>query len=422
MSDKKGSLGSGSDKLRGAVEKAKAEAQKRQQQQKLEELRQKQAARSKQPIAPPQRTPPATPPPAPPAAAVAALDDSQKSKLNSLRSSFDRVVRDAELGDVYREIGELDNQLTNLPLKLETLRGRGFAHSGNLEKALDKLNGEWDKTRPQVANRVQEEVGRLNSEMTTLNNQYNQLLRAPTAALITQVDGAISRTNSRISQVSSNLKNLYKGIREGLSDTRQAIERAEWMIQQIDESPDIQLYPAEGPLLAVDATWERQGAENPNGVLYLTDQRLLFEQKEEIATKKVLFITTQKQKVQKLLLEAPAREIEEMKHSEEGRGFLGLRKDDILELVFSANTNFSRARFHLKGQDSSDWAAMIKQVRSGEIDKYRHEAYMEEMEAAATATASLPTQCPYCFADLPAQPRGVTSVVCEFCGGVVTAA
>lgn len=421
--DKKGSFGAGADKLRGAVEKAKEEAQKRQQQQKLEELRQKQAARGKQPIAPPQRTSPATPPPAPPpAAAVAGLDDSQKSKLNSLRSSFERVVRDAELGDLYREIGEIDNQMTNLPLKLDTLRGRGFVHSGNLEKALDKLNGEWDKVRPQVASRVQEEVGRLNTELNTLTTQYNQLQRAPSAVLLTQVDGAIDRANQRVSQVSSNLKNLYKGVKEGLSETQSAVERAEWMIQQIDESPAIDLYPAEGPLLAVDATWEKSGDNNPSGVLYLTDQRILFEQKEEIATKKVLFITTKKEKVQKLLLEAPAREIEDIKHSEEGRGFLGLRSDDILELVFSANTNFSRARFHLKGQESSDWAAMIKHVRSGEIDKYRHTAYLEAMESAASATASLPTQCPSCFAELAAQPRGVTSVTCEFCGAVVTAA
>ena len=425
--DKKGSFGAGADKLRGAVEKAKEEAQKRQQQQKLDELRKKQAARGKQPIAPPRRpSPPARPAAAPAvaatAAAASALSDDQKSKLNSLRSSFDSVNQDAELGDLYREIGEIDNQLTNLPLTLDTLRGRGFVHSGNLEKALDKLDEEWDKVRPQVEARVQEEVGRLNTEVDALERQYNQLVQRPTAVLLTQVDQAIDRTEKRVSQVSTNLQNLYKGVKEGLNETQGAIERAEWMIQQIDESPAIELYPAEGPLLAVEATWEKDGDGDPSGILYLTDQRILFEQKEEIATKKFLFITTASEKVQKLLLEAPAREVEDIKHSEEGRGFLGLRSDDILELVFSSNTNFSRARFHIKGQDSSEWAAMLKHVRSGEIDRYRHTAYLEAMESAASATASLPTQCPSCFAELAAQPRGVTSVTCEFCGAVVTAA
>ncbi|MBK8433528.1 MAG: hypothetical protein IPL28_20590 [Chloroflexi bacterium] len=145
--DKKGSFGAGADKLRGAVEKAKEEAQKRQQQQKLDELRKKQAARGSNRLRHPvgRRPPPAQRPHplvAATAAAASALSDDQKSKLNSLRSSFDSVNQDAELGDLYREIGEIDNQLTNLPLTLDTLRGRGFVHSGNLEKALDKLDEE----------------------------------------------------------------------------------------------------------------------------------------------------------------------------------------------------------------------------------------------------------------------------------------
>ncbi|MBK8433527.1 MAG: hypothetical protein IPL28_20585 [Chloroflexi bacterium] len=161
----------------------------------------------------------------------------------------------------------------------------------------------------------------MNTEVDALERQYNQLVQRPTAVLLTQVDQAIDRTEKRVSQVSTNLQNLYKGVKEGLNETQGAIERAEWMIQQIDESPAIELYPAEGPLLAVEATWEKDGDGDPSGILYLTDQRILFEQKEEIATKKFLFITTASEKVQKLLLEAPAREVEDIKHSEEGRGF-----------------------------------------------------------------------------------------------------
>ena len=46
--------------------------------------------------------------------------------------------------------------------------------------------------------------------------------------------------------------------------------------------------------MAVRATWQKGGEDNPQGILYLTDQRLLFEQKQEIGAKKVLFITTEK--------------------------------------------------------------------------------------------------------------------------------
>lgn len=425
----RGGTSGGNNALRSAVDKAKEEAQQRQQQHRLAELRKqqqaKQAARAKTPIAPPPRPRPTAAPAVvavTATAAAAALSDEDRASLNSLESSFNQANKESELGDVYREIGEIDDLLTNLPLKLDQLRTRGYVHSGHLEDALEKLDAEWDKIRPQVQTRTQQEVTRLNSEMDALEQQYNQLLRAPRGPLLKQVDAAVERAKERINQVENNLGNLYKAVRSGVGEVEDAVSHAEWMVQQIDESPAIELYAAEGPLLAVEAEWEQDGDEGPDGVLYLTDQRLLFEQKEEIATKKFLFVTTKSEKVQKLLLDVPAAEIEDVQHSEEGRGFLNMRKDDIIELVFSAKAPISRARFHLKGQESSDWAAMIKKVRSGEIDKFRQGSFVGAMEEAAAATASLPTQCPSCFAELPAQPRGVTSVTCDFCGAVATAA
>jgi hypothetical protein len=110
-----------------------------------------------------------------------------------------------------------------------------------------------------------------------------------------------------------------------------------------------------------------------------------------------------------------------MKHSEEG-GFLGMGKDDILELICSANAPVSRVRLHLKGQDSSDWAGYIKRVQTGEINDDRDEDYLDEIEVVQALSGSFPTRCPNCFADVPPPPRGVTSVTCEFCGGTITPA
>jgi len=154
--------------------------------------------------------------------------------------------------------------------------------------------------------------------------------------------------------------------------------------------------------------------------LFLTDQRLLFEQREEVVTKKRFgLFKADSEMVQKLLIEAEIHEIDSIEHKEEG-GFLGMGKDDIIEFVFAATAPVSRARFHLKGQDSADWAAMIKRIQTGDIDKDRSEEYVEELETAGIVSASFPAQCPNCFAAVPEQPRGVTSYTCEFCGAVIT--
>ena len=59
---------------------------------------------------------------------------------------------------------------------------------------------------------------------------------------------------------------------------------------------------AEAPLMATEAEWERDGEEGPDGTLYLTDQRLLFEQNEEIATEKLFGLITTKKETRRELL------------------------------------------------------------------------------------------------------------------------
>ena len=96
---------------------------------------------------------------------------------------------------------------------------------------------------------------------------------------------------------------------------------------------------------------------------------------------------------------------------------MGMGKADILEIIFSANAPLTRGRFHLKGQDSSDWATMIKRIQTGEIDDDRADEYVDDVEDADAL--QFPTQCPGCFAPVPPPARGVKSVTCEFCGTVI---
>ncbi|MCB0178805.1 MAG: hypothetical protein KDI62_11290 [Anaerolineae bacterium] len=423
----KGKSGSTSGgKLGAIVSRAKQDAAKKRKEEKLAELRRKQqsrqATRAKQTMPKTRRAKTGHSASSKPKASSKAVDEELRSKLSMLEHQYGSLQRDSELGGIYDAIGDIEEQFAKLPSRLDKLRERGYVHSAHLENEIDTLDDQWDKVRPRVESNLKEQIDRLDDEMDELEKQYDRLAAAPSKSVFGKVETEVDRLEKRVRTISNNISELYQGIWEGLTDVDSAVRAAEWMIEQIDASPEIQLYEAEGPLLAVEAEWEQDGEdEGPDGVLYLTDQRLLFEQKEEIATKKFLFITREKEKVQKLLLDIPAREIQDVAHDEEGRGFLGMRKDDILELVFSANAPISRGRFHLKGQDSSDWAVMIKHVRSGEIDELRADAFVGEMEAAAALTASLPERCPNCFADVPPQPRGVTNYTCEFCDALIEA-
>jgi hypothetical protein len=352
------------------------------------------------------------------AAAGAAVSEEMLSQVTAIQDKFEQLESQAQLSDVYTAIGNIDAKLTDLPFELESMRDRGYVHSGQLEDKLEALDDKWDEVRPRVEEALESQIRRLDRELEQTERQVDNL-NPSNAAAVRSADSAVDGLERRISSARSAVDGLYDGMESELYAIEHQIGAVRQMLELLDGSQEIKLREAEGPLLAVKTIWHQDGEEGPEGVLFLTDLRLLFEQREEVVTKKRLGIfKAESEMVQKLLIETEVHEIESINHKEEG-GFLGMGKDDIIELVFAASASLSRARFHLKGQDSADWAAMIKRVQTGEVDEDRSDEYVEELEASGVTSASFPTQCPTCFAAVPEQPRGVTSYTCEFCGAVI---
>ena len=78
-----------------------------------------------------------------------------------------------------------------------------------------------------------------------------------------------------------------------------SIEKFEENLEFTFETSSGKLLAHEYVIIGVKAVWTKDGKENkddPEGVLFLTDQRILFEQKEEVATKKFLFITKERER------------------------------------------------------------------------------------------------------------------------------
>jgi hypothetical protein len=180
------------------------------------------------------------------------------------------------------------------------------------------------------------------------------------------------------------------------------------------EQASFGLIATEAPVEAVPANWKKpDDKDGVEGVLFLTDQRLIFEQKEEVATKKVLFITTEKQKVQALQWEVPLAQIEQAMGSK--KGFMG--KDDFLTITCVSGAAFRSAEIHLKGETGEAWQGFIGRVKSGEIAKERTVPVdVKAVEAAASA----PTKCATCGATITQTiMRGQTEITCEFCGSKI---
>lgn len=349
------------------------------------------------------------------AAAAVVTAEQLQFRINAVQSRFESLQAETQLSDLYQILGNADGRLNQMPAELEALRSRGFVHAGRLESRITSLQGQWKIARPRVEAAIRQQSNQLNQELQRVRPVVSQM-STRSHNTIDVADSAINSLQNQIGAARNTVTSMYSGVDNELNRINAILGQLGWMMDQFDQSAEVTLRRAEGPVLAVEAEWYRDGDEGPDGILYLTDQRLLFEQKEEVATKKFLgLFTTEKSKVQRLLLETEVKEIESAKDSEEG-GFLGMGKKDMLDFVLGGNAPVTRARFHIKGQGSSDWAAWIRRVQNGEVDRERASDFVAEVAVAQATAAAFPNQCPSCFAPVPPQPRGITSVQCEFCG------
>jgi hypothetical protein len=218
----------------------------------------------------------------------------------------------------------------------------------------------------------------------------------------------------KVSAAEKTIDGMYNQVESQFRNFESRLTEIEYLLTNLGEV-SFQLLPTEGGIAAVKAVWCKTGKEqkdDPEGVLFLTDQRLLFEQKEEVATKKVLFIATAKQKMQSLQWEVPVAMLDTITTSKQGM----LKNEDHIEIRFQPGAALEMAHLHI-WRDCEAWQALLNRAKGREFDQDRavpiDQAAMDKVKAA-------PTQCPSCGAVMKnVVLRGQESITCEYCGAVV---
>ncbi len=329
-----------------------------------------------------------------------------EKRLTALRSQ-------ATLSDLRARLGTLDAALRDLPAALLEVRQGGYIYKAYLEKKVDVLQKQWEGLRQrldteaaQQSRMFLEQVDRLQRRLAALGSEFRP-------ADLQVLEKEVSFLEGQVGDVAEALEGTFQTLQGNVQQTQRQIEALRWLLQQI-AGASFRLRPEENVVEAVSAQYlTRQEKEGPRGILFLTDQRLIFEQKEDVVTTKFLFIPTEKQRVQKVLLGAPIGAVAEMQAGE--RGALMFKKE-LLRLAFSQG-DVRQALFRLEA-DSEAWAAWIGRVRSGDIAGERVGAAAAPIVQASPA--QMPECCPTCGAALQVEVvRGMASITCEYCGTVI---
>lgn len=341
------------------------------------------------------------------------------SEINALQTRVNWMQDNVRLKSILDEVEDLQTSVHGMAQRIQELRTQGYVFEKDLEPKAVNFAQQWEKLRSGITSQISLQTLTLQNSLRGLENKLSQLngLRTNLGAarpLLAGAQAELTALESKVRSAESTLRGTYDTFKREVESVEYHLNEIDYTLTQVAEAK-FTLLPTEGAILAVKAVWceeVKERKDDPEGVLYLTDQRLLFERKEEVATKKILFITTEKQKVQELKWEVPVALIGEVKATKEGL----LKNEDHLDLRFGAGAALGSAHLHI-WQESNEWLQLINRAKTHEFDQTRAVAINQ---AEVEKVKSAPALCPACGGNLnQVILRGQDTVKCEYCGHVI---
>jgi predicted nucleic acid-binding Zn-ribbon protein len=337
-------------------------------------------------------------------------------RFDSLRSRWDGLRSRATLAHLHDGIEDTAGKIEGLPHQIAKLRKRGYRYSRAWEAQAETLRESWPERRRE-ARRILREQAR---DMDDLAKDIEELCdhsRLSDSGL-DRLDDKLDRLQSQITSAESNVRGAFDSLNDQIYQLQREFDSVEFMLDSLDTAA-FDLYPDENGVAACEATWTNHPDE-PKGILFLNDGRLVFEQREKKAKKKVLFITIESELVQDKLWETPVGNVAELE-AEDKRKFL--RRKELLHLRFREYSSglHGDVTLRLENTTNEEWAGLIKRVQSGEIEADRYDAPARDAAPLADAAPptppkEIPTKCPACGGKLPPLVKGMREIVCEYCG------
>jgi len=351
-----------------------------------------------------------------------------ESTVARLERKLESLQKDALLPSVREELAQTDSRIAELPGALAQLRSRGYQFHSYLEARAEALAERWPDRQRQAQHDLRRAEADLRGDVAAVAQAVGNLARvrsrplSSAKAILDRVDKDLDAAERQVRSRTDAVKTGYRAAKDEARALEKEVQACTQLLDLADGASFAWL-AEEAPIAQVEATWLEDGEKRgPEGRLYVTDCRVLFERHEEVATKKVLFVTTRRETVRELLWDVPVTAIAAADTVKVRRG-LAMRRD-VLELTFEPPATLRQVTLRLK-DDAAKWDALIGRARPGEVDSERVAPPEGQAEGAASrplaATYLVPAKCPHCGGSMDAAGliRGVAAMPCDYCGVTV---
>ena len=301
-----------------------------------------------------------------------ATDQNQPAqKLAQLQERVKQLQADAELSEIERDVSDITTEVRRLAQELARLRHRGYVYARDLEQRVESIRGQWLNELPNLQNEIKAEARHLRTDVMQVvalsgaasaqaNNVLGLLKTMPT------FEKEIDDLEAKIKAAESRLKNRFSAQERDVSQIIEEMDDIHALLDLCQEA-SFTFEDPENVYLAAQGEWVAtgKGGDDPDGVLFLTDKRLIFEQKEKTGKKLGLFGGQMTHELKWQLSLSQIVSVEP-----ENKGLFGGK--DLLHLTLGAGAPYPKITVEVKGKAKSKaWAEHIQRMMRGEMENER---------------------------------------------------
>jgi len=336
------------------------------------------------------------------------VDDAElAAAIDEAKERFEDLVKRVQMTDIVKETVSLGNKIEGLPESIDGVRSRGYKFRSYLENKIDVMAEQWDTVNDRIELWLDEESAELDDELADAEKAHQRLSSRASQRRLDKLVAALDTLETQVEASEEKIKALYNEVNREMSTTANQLAQINKQLDWL-EAADVELNAGEGLFIAAEAEYD-DNRDKPDGFIYVTDQRIIFEQNE----KKGGMLGFGGKNVKEVLWEVSHDQVEKVVPANEGFG----GGKDMMTLKLGSGAPYSEITCEIKGGIEADyWAQQVNRAAKGLISQ---ESAVEPDPELIERLQNAPTECPNCGGVLDKLAAGANEVTCKYCGNVV---
>jgi hypothetical protein len=329
-----------------------------------------------------------------------------QQKINTQLNEINNLKM--QLSGTEGKINRVDETISKLPERILAVRQMNYQIQTNFEGDQRSAAEQWAEIGPSLKIEASNRAATIRTELLSLERDINthRISSSYDLSGLAGIDFKINTLRALVYDFSSRIDKEMTSLENILTPLEQGVATAEEVVKIISTA-SFQWKEGETPVIAVHA---KDMTAKMDGILTLTNQRIIFEGEKEIILKKTFFIVTEKKIERTTILERPIGSISKIV-----KGRVGLLAGAGLYIEFKQSD--IELKLDTKSEEADRVLKYHSLITSGQIDEELSKIKPLEQKKGEKRIFS----CPKCGAPYTEEIyRGQLTVQCKYCNTIIT--